>query len=469
MKTSQHLQMVKVSQCYFSPTNPRGTVAVNSELKELIASVKEKGVLVPVLAREIEDGYEVIAGARRLRAAIVAELIEIPAHIVEMNDVEVREAQIVENLQRADIHPLEEGEAYRQLIEAGDGYDVEAVGKKVGKSVTYVRDRLVLTNLIKAGKKAFRDGLITAGHAALVARLDEVIQKEALIEWLHIEDDSQWREVPTTAELRNLIQAQTLHESMKLPPWTNDEEMKATLGGCEECRGKGGDLFGKKSADACTNPKCYAERMAAFIAIKLNENPTLVHLSGGYSNGEDGVIGSGSYREINGKKNHCDHEEKGIIVVGDGMGHVKTICRAPECDKHWPTQKPGGHYKPTKEEIEARRKQRQSDLRKREKDIVDMTDAVEKLSWPLSETHLDVILGLAIRSAGHDIQQGIVKRRVLELITTKDNHRKYEDTIKKVTANMTSKEKTGLLFELLVPAYSVNYGNEHRTGALKKV
>jgi ParB family transcriptional regulator, chromosome partitioning protein len=159
-----------------------------------------------------------------------------------LSDVQAREMQIVENLQRSDIHPLEEGEAYRKLIEESS-YDVEAVAKKVGKSVTYARDRLVLTNLTKAGKDAFRDGRMNAGHASLIARLDDKLQKEAVAE-VAGEPDDRWRETPTTSELRDWIQARVYQASMLTPPWKGDAA-QAVFEGCEECRGKGSSSSGR--------------------------------------------------------------------------------------------------------------------------------------------------------------------------------------------------------------------------------
>ena len=147
---------IKVSLCVESETNPRGKDFEDASFKELVASVKEKGVLVPVLARPREGKeFEIVAGNRRFRAAKKAGLDVIPAHVVEMTDDEAQEAQIVENLQRADVHPLEEGEAYRKLIEDG-GRKVADVAVKVGKSESYVRQRLFLTNLSDKAKKLYR-------------------------------------------------------------------------------------------------------------------------------------------------------------------------------------------------------------------------------------------------------------------------------------------------------------------------
>ena len=257
------LQSIKIADVVDSKTNPRGKDR-GKTFPDLVASIKEKGVLMPILVRKVGKQYEVIAGSRRFSASKQLGLEEIPAKIVTMNDTEAREAQIVENLQREDVHPLDEGEAYRQLIEQS-GYDVAAVAVKVGKSETFVRDRLVLTNLIKDGKTAFREGEITAGHAALIARLEDKQQTDA-IEFVLDE-----YETPTTAELRSWIQGRVYADSMESPPWKGDEQMQAALGGCDECKGAGGDLFGKTASESCSNPKCYAMRIAAFIEIKKKE------------------------------------------------------------------------------------------------------------------------------------------------------------------------------------------------------
>src|SRR5262245_34603566 len=115
------VQNIKVADAKPSATNPRGVKFENDpSFKDLVASVKEKGILVPVIVRPVGKGYEVIAGARRLAAAKEAGLDTIPADVREMDDDEAREVQIIENLQRTDIHPLDEGEAFRQLMEKSD-------------------------------------------------------------------------------------------------------------------------------------------------------------------------------------------------------------------------------------------------------------------------------------------------------------------------------------------------------------
>ena len=110
--TPSELVTLPISDVRESSTNPRTTFGPEA-LEELAASVRVHGVLQPILVRRTDDGWELIAGARRLRAAHLAGRSSIPAHVVTMSDQEAREAQIIENLQREDVHPLDEAEAYR--------------------------------------------------------------------------------------------------------------------------------------------------------------------------------------------------------------------------------------------------------------------------------------------------------------------------------------------------------------------
>ncbi|AVT83650.1 hypothetical protein RPYSC3_47900 [Rhodopseudomonas palustris] len=403
---------------------------------------------MPVLARPAAGGkYEIVAGNRRLRAAAEAGLTRIPARVVEMTDTEAREAQIVENLQRADIHPIDEADAYRKLIET-QRYEISDLAVKFGKSETFVRDRLALTDLIAIGKKAFRDGLITIGHAALVARLDAKTQKDALNDELNIDDDTEWRRVPSVAQLREWIFRKTLQTSMKSPPWKDDEQMREMLGGCEECNGKGADLFGKRTADACSNPKCYANRLNAFIAIKLRENPDLVRLTDNYTN-EGDIIGTSSYKAIKSKKDRCKHAEGAIVVQGDSIGQTFDICRAPECNKHWPTSRPGGHYKPTAEEREARKKQRQADKERDEKRAKAITAALEKVSFPLTAKQLDVLLDSVFEKFDYTEFEPICKRHEIEVPKVDWGHRDYAGSLKSFIKEKSAEEKLRLIFEII--------------------
>ena len=126
-----------------SATNPRKRFDAKS-LEELAASFKTQGILAPLLVRELEESkYEVVAGARRLRAAKLAELEKLPVRVVKLTDAEAIEAQCVENLQREDIHPLEEALGFKSLLELGEpAYTIATIASRAGKSEAYVYGRI---------------------------------------------------------------------------------------------------------------------------------------------------------------------------------------------------------------------------------------------------------------------------------------------------------------------------------------
>jgi ParB family chromosome partitioning protein len=463
------LQNILISKCFESSTNPRGSKFEGPEFDELVASVKEKGVLMPVLARPHSKGFEIVAGNRRFRAAKAAGLKELPARVIEMSDSEAREAQIVENLQRADVHPLEEGEAYRQLIEQSN-YDVAAVAAKVGKDERYIRDRLALTNLIPAAQKKFRESFMHAGHAALVARLDDKVQKDALQYLEHEMEYGGTSTSATTKDLREWIHDRTLADSMKNPPWHGNEELTAALGGCEECKGKGGDLFGKRTADACSNPKCYANRLTAFINLKLAERPELVKLSGNWGTNSAELPTRGSYKVLS-KKEKCDFAQEGIIVEGEGVGTILKICMDGDCAKHWGSGKRNGAstYKPTANELATRKRKAEADKKRKAKETESFQAALAKLAFPLSEKHLDALLEFALYRCGTSYQQPVVALLGLEAIKRAEKGymdpkktrmvRDYSATLRKY-AEASNAAKLRVICGLLMPLPG-GYGNEY--------
>jgi ParB family chromosome partitioning protein len=129
---------VPVATLIESPNNPRKRFDQEG-LEELAASFKTQGVLAPLLVREIEGRkYEVVAGARRLRAAKIAELETVPVRLVKLTDAEATEARVVDNLQREDIHPLEEALGFKSLLELGEPYNITHLAARAGKSEAYI-------------------------------------------------------------------------------------------------------------------------------------------------------------------------------------------------------------------------------------------------------------------------------------------------------------------------------------------
>ena len=137
----------------------------DAALADLAASVKEKGVLAPILVRALgTDSYEIVAGERRWRAAQMAKLHDVPVVVREMADGEALEIAIIENVQRADLNAIEEAAAYQELM---DGFKrtQDEVAKQVGKSRSHVANSVRLLRLPESVKAMLRQGKLTAGHA----------------------------------------------------------------------------------------------------------------------------------------------------------------------------------------------------------------------------------------------------------------------------------------------------------------
>jgi ParB family chromosome partitioning protein len=134
-------------------------------LADLAASIKEKGVLSPILVRPIgPDRYEIVAGERRWRAAQIAKLHDVPVVVRELPDDQALEIAIIENVQRADLNAIEEGAAYEELI-TRFGRTQEDVAREVGKSRSHVANTIRLLRLPDSVKAWVREGKLTAGHA----------------------------------------------------------------------------------------------------------------------------------------------------------------------------------------------------------------------------------------------------------------------------------------------------------------
>ena len=149
-----------------SPYQPRGAMNLEA-LEELTASIRERGILQPLLVRPhptLPGRYQIIAGERRWRASQAAGLHEVPALIRELTDVDAMAAGLVENLQRQDLNPIEEAEGFRRLLDEF-GISQELVGQAVGKSRVHVSNTLRLLTLPEVIRVELRKGTLTAGHA----------------------------------------------------------------------------------------------------------------------------------------------------------------------------------------------------------------------------------------------------------------------------------------------------------------
>ncbi|MEA2626137.1 MAG: ParB family transcriptional regulator, chromosome partitioning protein [Candidatus Binatota bacterium] len=169
---------VPIESIRANPWQPRSTFDEGA-IQELAESVREQGIVQPLLVRRRGDGYELIAGERRLRAAKAAGLSEVPVVVRELGDREAFEAALVENLQREDLSALEEAAAYQRLMEEF-GLTQEEVAGRVGRSRPAVANTLRLLHLPDGVRREVEKGRLSAGHARALLAIDRPEEQAAL-------------------------------------------------------------------------------------------------------------------------------------------------------------------------------------------------------------------------------------------------------------------------------------------------
>lgn len=172
------LQQCGIEEVQPNPFQPRKAFS-DEQLQELVDSIREKGILQPLLVRRKSDGYELIAGERRWRAAQRAGLREIPILVRDVSDSEMLELSLIENIQRENLNPIEEAEAYKRLMEQFH-LTQEEISKKVGKDRTTIANMVRLLRLPPEIKLSLAEGKITMGHARAFLSLDGVDKQKLL-------------------------------------------------------------------------------------------------------------------------------------------------------------------------------------------------------------------------------------------------------------------------------------------------
>lgn len=164
------VRQIPLVQIGVNPDQPRKTFS-ETELEELAASIREKGVLQPILLRPVKNrdyNYEIVAGERRYRASKMAGLAEIPALVKNLANENAMEIALIENVQRENLNPIEESAAYLNLMDKCE-YTLADVSRLIGKSESYIRNLIRLNNLPESVKKMVEEGALSASHARAIA------------------------------------------------------------------------------------------------------------------------------------------------------------------------------------------------------------------------------------------------------------------------------------------------------------
>ncbi|MBS1842768.1 MAG: ParB/RepB/Spo0J family partition protein, partial [Acidobacteria bacterium] len=276
----QDIPLIRIRE---SKTNPRRHFD-ETKLAELADNIRQHGVLQPVLVRPSPDGeteaFELVAGARRYRASKLAGRETIPASVRTLTDTDCLELQLIENLQRADVHELDEARGYAALMQMQpEAYTVETLAEKVGRSEKYVYARLRLLHLIEEAQEAFYTGKLTVAHAFEVARLQPNDQRRALAECFPhhrsaaaILKDKK-AEAVTVRYLRDWIEREIHLDIANAPFDAQDAALLPAAGSCAACPKRAGNnalLFPEvRQKSICTDRTCYRAKVEALVAVRM--------------------------------------------------------------------------------------------------------------------------------------------------------------------------------------------------------
>ena len=334
---NQEYQTVNLSQLTESLTNPRKTFD-HKTLNEMAESIRAVGLLQPILVRPTatEGRFEIVAGARRFRAARLAEIESVSVRVCQLTDAQALEAQVIENLIRADVHPYEETQGFLALMRLDPArYTAQELAAKTGKSVTFVLQRLKLADLIPAAAKSFQKDEIATGHALLLARLSTPQQVEAFPHcfadvWL---EGKQKKRLVNVAEFSHYIDSNIILELSEAPFSREDDTLYPAAGACLNCPKRSGFntlLFPDVKKDSCFDPACYGEKVTRFIAAS-----NLVQLAGDYRSVPQGsaIVPRSKYTVLK-SGDRCGHATQGIVAIGNNTGAILTVCTSIECEKH---------------------------------------------------------------------------------------------------------------------------------------
>jgi len=339
-----------------SANNPRRSFD-EAALNELADSIRTQGILAPLVVRPVGQHFEIVAGARRLRAAQIAGLETAPVRIVDLTDAQALEASIVENLQRRDVHPLDEAQGFAALMRLEESqYSIEQVSAKCGKSPAYVASRLRLTELAAEVVEAFAKDEIGVGHALLLAKLQPEQQLEGLNACYQEQytAGSKARSILLPVKhLQQWIEHNILLELASAPFTREDVQLLPDAGACTECSKRTGHntlLFEGIGArnDSCTDPRCYAAKVEAHVRQTLATKPKLLQISTAFGVPKQGsdIVPRNRYVEIRQEKpskkdqqnwpeyKTCRFVAEAIVTEGNEKGEIRRVCTNPECPIH---------------------------------------------------------------------------------------------------------------------------------------
>lgn len=440
MSTPETVTQIPLEQLHESPFNPRKTY---TGLDELAASIRTEGVLQPIVVRprftnplrdDVIDGYEVVFGHRRLRAAELAGLAAIPCIVRSMSHLEARRAQLTENIQRADVHPIEEAEAFAELIDQ-HGVTAEQLAEQIGKSVSHVYARLTLRRLLPEVRERVLKGEVGAEVALLIARLRHPsLQTKALaaIASNHKNRDLEDGGLDSFRSIRNFLNERFTLELKDALFDPDDATLCPDAGTCTECPKRTGnapefidiaqpderrDRYGMRvdwirhsGADICTDPDCFEQKKKAHLkqeaeALMAKGNTVIDGNKARQAIGADGKLKGGyiALAEVRGElKKAAEKGKVATVTIQDPRtGKVVKAVKADDVKAAGvKLPEPKGAHAQRDFNTEYRERERRGQIETERRTALYHALRAGMVGEPRSLFELDLVLTCLIRSTG---------------------------------------------------------------------
>jgi ParB family chromosome partitioning protein len=474
--SSSVFQFIDISKITESRTNQRRNFN-ETEIKELAESIKSYGILQPLTIRKNSlnpaSEYELVFGARRLRAAKIAGLNKVPVLIREFTDEQVMEVQLIENLQRKDIHPMDEAIGYQSLLNSGK-YTVEALAEKIGKSEKYVYTRLRLNQLINEFVELFEKDLITFAVARVICRQTKEFQKKIYDEfegdnWNNIKDmEEEDLKSLNPSTIEEFIKDNVYQDLKNAPFDLKDAKLDVRAAACVDCHKNtacSNQLFPEYSKDKfCTDPKCFNEKMKLHLAAEtkklIDKKEEFIPISTAHQIDKDlkdkGIIDTNHYTIC--KKTDPGAKKALIVDINNydidkkKLGNVVYISTAKDA--------PGSQSEERKKDLQKKRadtRKEQAELNARFTVIEDVSEKAAMLFKDrdlLFPEGLFILCKIAIMQISHDSLVKICKFNKWEVPaeggTFNTNYRDYDGFVYKQLKKVEPDDLIKFYFKLVL-------------------
>jgi ParB family transcriptional regulator, chromosome partitioning protein len=461
-KVNVGFQTLALTDIHESTTNPRRTFD-ESKLAELAESLRTQGLIQPITVRPNSEGYEIVAGARRFRAAHLAEMDEVPVRIVQLSDEQALEWQLIENSQRVDVHPYEEAQGFQRLLDLPN-YDVATLAEKTGKSDSLIYARLALLQLIPEVAEAFKEERITASHANLIARLPQVSQEEAFTQcWRKDWQDNEPHLLP--AKYLSAWIANNVYLPLDEAPFDReDKTLNPTAGACSNCPRRSGyntSLFADVASDQCLDATCYHAKLTEHVNREVAARPELVQIETAHRNPKErrpGTLSRHEYTEIPSLEDEnqdaepgppCESSKVAIVVYGEGAGSTRTVCTDPDCPVHHPHR-----VIPIDPDAEARQREHEKEQARRKRLLKRRAESFNRILENAPAAFTAPQLRVLLRALVHIDPYQFTDDVAAHFVADENNQQTAEEVLTSVVDGLEDEKLTSFALRLVLTTHA---------------